>query len=181
MQKEEKKVSFKRFVYSLIEYVAYISPNDLTFDVSSYVYNEDCRKSAFARSKISRCIKRHCKEKIFDNRFFLTMSFNDNSDRNTAIELLKNFSIEFKNGFANSQCFLTLKNMGLGECTKTIIEEDNFFAIVFDVSNNSTIECIISTDTITSKLIQRDNENDVIEYNYSLHQNLQSFHKHIKR
>lgn len=180
MSKQEKKVNFKRFIYSLIDYVAKISPNKLNFDVSSYVYNEDFRKSPFARSKISYSIKRHCKEKMFDNRFFLTMSFNDNCDRETAIKLLKEFTIEFKKGLLNGYCTRTLEDMGMREFTETIIEEDNFFAIVFNVTNNSTIEFIISTDTITSKLIQRDSENAVVEYNNSIYQNLKSFHKNIK-
>lgn len=180
MQKNGKKISFKRFVYSIIDYVAYMSINNLNFDVSCYVYNEDCRKSQFARSKISSCIKRHFNNKMFDNRLFLTMSFNDNTDRKSANEFLKMFATEFKKRFYNSSCSQTLKDMGMEDCTVTFIEENNFFAIVFDVTYNSTIEVIISTDTITSKLIQRDSDNDVIDYNYPLYQNLKSFQKNVK-
>lgn len=180
MQKEEKRVSFKRLIYSLIDYVAHMSLNNLNFDVSSYVYNTDCRNSPFARSKISCRIKRHFQEKMFDNRFFITMSFNDNTDRKTANKFLKKFATEFKNGFPNSSCNKALMDMGFVDCKITFVEEDNFFAVVFDITDNSTIECIISTDTITSKLIQRDSENDVVDYNYPIHQNLKSFQKNIK-
>lgn len=180
MPKEEKRVSFKRFIYSLIDYVAQMSVSNLNFDVSSYVYNADCRNSPFARSKISCSLKRHFQEKLFDNRLFITMSFNDNTDKKEANKFLKKFAIEFKKGFPNSSCNKTLMDMGFEDCKITFIEEDNFFAVVFDITSNSTIEYIISTDTITSKLIQRDNENDVVDYNYPIYQNLKSFQKNIK-
>lgn len=180
MPKEEKKVSFKRLIYSLIDYVAYISVNNLNFDVSSYVYNADCRSSPFARSKISCRLKRHFQEKLFDNRFFITMSFNDNTDRKAASKILEKFAVEFKNGFNNSNCKKVLMDMGVEDCKIAFVEEHNFFAVIFDITDNSTIECIISTDTITSKLIQRDSENDVVDYNQTIYQNLKSFQKNIQ-
>ena len=176
----EKKVSFKRFIYSLIDYMVYLNLNNLDFDVGSYVCNEECRKTQFARTKIICEIKRSCKDINFDNRFFLTMSIKDNSNSNVAIEMLKQLGIKFKKNFSSSNCMNILKEIGLIECTKIFVERNNFFAIIFQISNNSTIECIISADSITSKLIPRDEDDEVIEYHYPINQNLKSFTRNIK-
>ena len=55
----------------------------------------------------------------------------------------------------------------------------DYVIAIFYVSEDSSIECVISTDTITSKLIERGEDGEAVEFNTVLHSNLKSFKSNL--
>lgn len=182
MAKDSKRVTYTRFVYSIIDFFSQRSL--LSFDVSSYVKNDSVQECSFTRSKISRFIQRN-RNKESINRLFINISMNDNGTisegrrnlryvvDNLLEDLLMGSSIEILNAIDPSASIEVISSKERSSMTDYII-------IIFNVANCSSIECIISTDSITSKLIERDEWGDVVEFNSRLNKNLMLFKQNLK-
>ena len=100
-------------------------------------------------------------------------------------EILRSITDELLDKFLDSSCIDVLKQIDENANIETFSTRNfhsltDYVIIVFNVSNASSIECIISTDSITSKLIERDEDGEVVEFNSRLHKNLKSFKDHLK-
>lgn len=171
------KVSYSRFVYSIIDF--FLSKSSLSFDVSSYIKNDSCKECPFARSKISRFIHRN-RKKQSSNRLFLTISLNDTGTMEEGRKIIHSMSNEFLNQFLKSSCVEILYEIDPSASIEVISSMTDYMIILFNVSTCSSIECIVSTDSLTSKLIERDSEGNPIEFHSILSQNLLAFKEYLK-
>lgn len=183
MSKKQNKISYTRFVYSIIDFFG--SESKIPFDVSSYIKNQDSEECQFARSKISRFIQRNRKRES-NNRLFLTITLNSN----TGIvaegrKILQFMTEELLDKFLNSSCIETLYKIDSSAFIEVFSSREmssmtDYIIIIFNVSKCSSIECIISTNDITSKLIEKDEDGDVLEFHSTLYRNIQMFKQNLK-
>lgn len=182
MSKNQNKITYTRFAYSVINYFS--SELKMSFDISSYIKNsenEDCR---LATSRIGKFIQRVRKYNS-NNRLFLAISLNDKGTKQEGREIIQSVTDELLDDFINSSCIEILKQIDSNAkietfSTRNIHSLTDYVIVVFNVSNESSIECIISADSITSKLIERDEDGEVVEFNSRLHKNLKSFKENLK-
>jgi len=182
MSKNPSKVTYTRFAYSVIEF--FTSEISLSSDVSSYIQNIENEECRLATSRIGRFIQRNrtCES---NNRLLLAISLNDMGTKQDGREILRSITDELLDKFLDSSCIDVLKQIDENANIETFSTRNfhsltDYVIIVFNVSNASSIECIISTDSITSKLIERDEDGEVVEFNSRLHKNLKSFKDHLK-
>ena len=182
MAKSSGKVTYTRFVYSIINF--FTTEYKLSFDVSSYIKNEAIQECQFANLIISKYIQRSRKRES-NNRLFLTISLNDTGTKQEGRDIIRSIIDETLEKFLESSCIETLKEIDKDAfvevfSTKSKSSLTDYLIFIFNVSNGSSIECIISTDSITSKLIERDEDGDVVEYNSRLHLNLKCFKENLQ-
>lgn len=181
MSKKTCKNTYTRFVYSIIDFFA--NRCKLPFDVSSYIKNDENQKCQFAYLKISKYIQRYSKRES-KNRLFLTISLNDTGTIRDGRIIIRSIVDELLEEFLKSSCIDILRQIDKTSFIEVFSSREkssltDYLIIVFNVSKCSSIECIISTDSVTSKLIERDDEGDVVEFNSRLHSNLRSFEKNL--
>ena len=182
MVQNSGKVTYTRFVYSIINF--FTTECKLSFDVSSYIKNETNQECQFANSRISKYIQRFRKRES-NNRLFLTISLNDTGTKQEGRDIIRSIVEETLEKFLESSCIETLKEIDKDAfvevfSTKNKSSLTDYLIFIFNVSNCSSIECIISTDSITSKMIERDEDGDVVECNSRLHLNLRSFKENLQ-
>lgn len=182
MSKSPSKVTYTRFAYSVIDF--FTSEINLSSDVSSYIQNSENEECRLATSRIGRFIQRYrkCESK---NRLLLAISLNDTGTKQEGREILRSITDELLDKFLNSSCIDVLKQIDENANIETFSTQNfhsltDYVIVVFNVSNASSIECIISADSITSKLIERDEDGEVVEFNSRLHKNLKSFKDHLE-
>lgn len=182
MPKNSKKSMLKRFVYSIISFFA--EESELPFDVGSYVINQDNVNCKFANLKIVRFIDRN-RKRLSKNRIFLTISLNDNGTIDEGRGLIQSFVNECLEKFFTSVSMEILgqideKSFVEFFCANNYHSLTDYLVIIFYISGDSSIELIVSTDSITSKLIEKDEEGEAEEYNSKLYSNLISFEKNLQ-
>lgn len=182
MAKDLKKVTYTRFAYAIIDFFSQRS--SLPFDVSSYVKNDSVQECKFARSKISKFIQRN-RNKESENRLFITISMNDMGTISDGRKNLRYVVDNILEDFLMSSCIEILHTIDPSASIEVISSKEknsmtDYIIIIFNVASCSSIECIISTDSITSKLIERDENRDVVEFNSRLHKNLMLFKQNLK-
>ena len=182
MSKDLKKKNYIRFIYSIIDFFA--TESQLPFDVSSYIKNEARKDSKFVNSKVSKFISKNRKKKS-NNRLFLTLSFNGKGTIDDGRLILQLITHEMIDKFLTSSSIDILYNIDPYASIEVISSREifsmtDYIIILFNVSNCSSIECIISADNITSKLIERDEEGDVLEYHSKLNKNIKLFNENLK-
>lgn len=177
------KLTYTRFVYSVIDFLTRESA--LNFDVSSYITNDSNNECEFARTRICRFIQR-CRKNESKNRFFITISLNHNGTRQEGREIIQKMVDELYERFLNSSCMEILKQIDDKAdvemlCTKNHTSLTDYFILLVNVSNESSIEFIIPTDSITQKLIERDENGEAVEYNSKLNKNLRIFKENLRK
>lgn len=182
MARNSSKVTYTKFAYSIIDF--FRSELQFDFDVSSYIKNDINQECKFANSRISKFIERYRKKKS-KNRLFLTISLNDIGSKQEGRELIQLMVNELLDKFLKSSCIEILKQIDENAyvelfSTKNHSSLTDYIILIFNVSNCSSIECIVSTDSISSKLIERDDEGEVVEFNSKLYFNLNAFKKNLK-
>ncbi len=182
MAKNSGRITYTRFVYSIIDF--FTAECQLSFDVSSYIQNVNKPDCQLANSRISKYIQRYRKRES-KNRLFLTISLNDKGTKQQGREIIRSMVNELLEKFLNSSCIEILNQIDDSSfvevfSTKSHSSMTDYLIFVFNVSECSSIECIISTDSITSKLIERDEDGDVVEFNSRLHLNLKSFKENLQ-
>ena len=182
MSKNLGKATYTRFVYSIINF--FTTECKVSFDVSSYIKNEANQECQFANSRISKYIQRFRKRES-NNRLFLTISLNDSGTKQRGRDIIRSIVDETVEQFLKGSCIEILKEIDKDAFVEVFSIRSkssltDYLIFIFNVSNCSSIECIISTDSITSKLIERDEEGDVVEYNSRLHFNLKSFKENLQ-
>ena len=110
---------------------------------------------------------------------------NDTGTKQEGRDIIRSIVDEIVEKFLKSSCIETLKEIDKDAyvevfSTKSKSSLTDYLIFIFNVSNCSSIECIISTDSITSKLIERDEDGDVVEYNSRLNLNLRSFKENLQ-
>lgn len=182
MAKNSGKITYTRFVYSIIDFLN--SECQFSFDVSSYIKNEKNPECQFANSRISKFIYRY-RARTANNRLFLTISMNDTGTKQEGREIISLIVNELLDKFLQSSCIETLKQIDESAFVEVFSSKNHssltdYLILIFNVSASSAIECIISTDSITSRLIERDEDGNVIEFNSKLHFNLRSFKENLQ-
>ncbi|MDO5555632.1 MAG: hypothetical protein Q4G09_02960 [Clostridia bacterium] len=182
MSKSTCKASYTRFVYSIIEFLS--QECQYQFDISSYVKNDENLECNFSNLKVCKFIERNRKIKS-SNRLFLAISLNDNATKQESRELIHNMTDNFLDKFLNGSNIEILRQIDASAMIESFSVRNHstltdYLIIVFNVSNCSSIECIISTNSITSRLIEKDETGGVVEYNARLHKNLLSFKKNLQ-
>ena len=178
MGKKAAKATYTRFIYSIIDFFA--TKTDLCFDVSTYVENREALSSRFMKLKINNFIERN-KSSSTSNRYIIALSFNDEKLDCKGRELLKKIADIVNDEFLDSKCIEILKAIEPDTKIQVLSVHNltDYVIVVFYVSEDSSIECVISTDTITSKLIERGEDGEAVEFNTVLHSNLKSFKSNL--
>lgn len=181
MGKKATKATYTRFIYSIIDFFA--TKTDLCFDVSTYVENCEALSSRFMKLKINNFIERN-KSSSTSNRYIIALSFNDEKLDCKGRELLKKIADVVNYEFLDSKCIEILKAIEPDAKVQVLSTHNrssltDYVIAIFYVSEDSSIECVISTDTITSKLIERGEDGEAVEFNTVLHSNLKSFKSNL--
>ena len=108
MAKNSGKVTYTRFVYSIINFFS--TECKLSFDVSSYIKNEANHECQFANSRICKYIQR-CRARESNNRLFLTISLNDTGTKQEGRDIIRSIVDEIVEKFLKSSCIETLKEI----------------------------------------------------------------------
>jgi len=174
MPNECKSASYTKLIYTIIEDVAELF--NAQFDVSSYVSNQ-FHKDLFSRSKISCLLKRKNSFQSL-NRLFLTICFDDSTNPISIDEISKTFQSNWRKSTTLQQ----LNLLGIDFLVEFFSKEQskklfNFFAFIINVNGKSSIECIFSLQSLTQKLIARDQEGEIIDFHTPLYQNINKFKK----
>ena len=186
-QNEIKKATCKRLMYSIINYLAKLI--EYEFDVSSYLLNqhmEDVSDVKFSNRKISKFIARNNSKKS-DNRLCLAIAINDLAfkDISQSHNLLKLLMQTIKRDFWQSEIIDILESYNPETTLKILSRENNeklvdYIIIIFNLPYNSSIEIIMSTQKLSKKIIRRDEEGEVIDYNIKLYNDIKRFEQERK-
>ena len=186
-QKEIKKATCKRLMYSIINYLAELI--ECEFDVSSYLLNQhidDISDANFSNRKISKFIARNNSNKS-DNRLCLAISIRDSTfkDISQSHNLLKELLQVIKKEFWQSKILDILESYNPDTTLKILSSKSHatlvdYIIIIFNLPYNSSIEIIISTQKLSKKLIRRDEEGEVIDYNNKLYSDIKRFEQERK-
>ena len=186
-QKEIKKATCKRLMYSIINYLAELI--ECEFDVSSYLLNQhidDISDVNFSNRKISKFIARNNSNKS-DNRLCLAISIRDSTfkDISQSHNLLKELLQVIKKEFWQSKILDILESYNPDTTLKILSSKSHatlvdYIIIIFNLPYNSSIEIIISTQKLSKKLIRRDEEGEVIDYNNKLYSDIKRFEQERK-
>ena len=186
-QKEIKKATCKRLMYSIINYLAELI--ECEFDVSSYLLNQhidDISDVNFSNRKISKFIARNNSNKS-DNRLCLAISIRDSTfkDISQSHNLLKELLQVIKKEFWQSNILDILESYNPDTTLKILSSKSHatlvdYIIIIFNLPYNSSIEIIISTQKLSKKLIRRDEEGEVIDYNNKLYSDIKRFEQERK-
>lgn len=182
----EKKVSTRRFVYEMMDFFTNVLKSN--FEVSCYVSNKEVTNKSdlnFAKRKICRIIKNDLTKT--NNRLFLAISITDTKlwSRVKSRELLQELAKDIKEKFWQSEV-LDLIEAYEGETKIKIVSINNhelffdYIAVLFILPDNSSIEFIISTDSLT-KIIERDDDGEIVNYNKKLSTNIILFEEQRKK
>lgn len=181
-QKEIKKATCKRLMYSIINYLAKLI--EYEFDVSSYLLNQhvdDIRDVKFFNRRISKFIVRNNSNKS-DNRLCLAISIQDSGfkDISQSHNLLNELLQVIKRDFWQSEILDILESYDPDTKVKIFFRKNpatliDYIIIIFNIPYNSSIEIIISTQKLSKKIIQRDEEGEVIDYNNKLYNDIKMF------
>ncbi len=186
-QKDFKKATCKRLMYSMINYLARLIKYE--FDVSSYLLNQhldDISDVKFSGRKICKFIARNNSNKS-DNRLCLAISIHDSEfeDISQSHNLLKELLQVIKKDFWQSEILDILESYN-PETTVKILSRENhatlvdYIIIIFNLPYRSSIEIIISTRRLSKKIIRRDEEGEVIDYNNKLYSDIKRFEQERK-
>ena len=186
-QKEIKKATCKRLMYSIINYLAELI--ECEFDVSSYLLNQhidDISDVNFSNRKISKFIARNNSNKS-DNRLCLAISIRDSTfkDISQSHNLLKELLQVIKKEFWQSKILDILESYNPDTTLKILSSKSHatlvdYIIIIFNLPYRSSIEIIISTRRLSKKIIRRDEEGEVIDYNNKLYSDIKRFEQERK-
>lgn len=187
-QKELKKATCKRLMYSMINYLTRLIKYE--FDVSSYLLNQhldDISDIKFSSRKISKFIARNNSNKS-DNRLCLVISIHDSKfeDISQSHNLLKELLQVIKKDVWQSEILDILESYN-PETTVKILSRENhttlvdYIIIIFNFPYHSSIEIIISTQRLSRKIIRRDEDGKVIDYNNKLYNDIRRFEQERKK
>ncbi len=181
-QNKTKKVTSRKLMYSIINYFAGII--DCRFDVSSYLLNkktDDFYDINFLNRKISKFISKNNNNKS-TNRLCLAISIEDSNskDISQSHELLNNLLLKIRNNFWQSEIIDILDNYNSDTTLKILSKENHttlvyYIIMIFNLPYDSSIEIIISTNRLSKKIICRDEDGDVIDYNKKLNTDIIRF------
>lgn len=188
MSSNEIRVTFSRFVYSIIDFFS--SNIEYNFEVSSYLTNEENaenKDNIFLNRKICKFISRN-NMKLSKSRFFLIISIDDMNLCNIekSHKILKDilYTIDTKFYTCNILDYLECLNP---DCTFKVLSKhtnntlDDYILIIFNFPNHTSFEVIISTQKLSKKILERDEFGDVLEYHSKLNKNIKCFEEIQKK
>lgn len=186
-QQKVQKVTCKRLMYSIIEYLANLI--ECPFDISSYLISQnmdDISDVKFSNRKINKWIARNNSSKP-DNRLCLVISVDDErfNDISQSHRILEQLLKKFKESFWQSKILDVLENYESQAIIKILSRENyttlvDYIIIIFNLPNNSSIETVISTNRLSKKNIRRDENGEVIDYNTKLYSDIRKFEQERK-
>ena len=181
----KNKISTTRLVYNFLDYFNSLMQTE--YDISSYYINANSTSINFIGRKLQNYIAQHSKKNA-TNKLFITLSINDSKSKSMKdskrllTEVLKNFNRSFWNSN-----ILDMLEQYEPDATIKIFSKDhyypiqNYLIVIINLPKDLSIEFIISTNTMSRRLIEKDESGIPIEYHSSLFKNIKLFDEERKR
>ncbi|MDR0920228.1 MAG: hypothetical protein LBM93_13445, partial [Oscillospiraceae bacterium] len=161
MSNKKVSYSYTKLMYSIIDYINATFSADIA--ISSYI-NTPFHRDLFVKSKIAHLIQR--KRNFYPRtRFFLTFCLDDSSTSVSISELDVQIRNIVNDATIVTQLDFLAPNYTIDFFSKQASDHGfDFIAFSINISNDATIECIISLQSLTNKLTAKDSDGDIVEF-----------------